>query len=89
MFLFKLQLFVLFSAGEIPQRIGVYSLADLGWDDDDEVIKMIKLLWWWSYYDDFNGDDCDSDGEITQSVDSLEVHPEDYQGEEAIFGLSL
>ena len=38
--------------------------------------------------DDFIGND-DNDDDITQSIDSLKVHPEDYRGDNGIFGLSL
>ena len=33
--------------------------------------------------------DADNDDNITQSIDSLKVHPEDYRGDNGIFGLSL
>ena len=53
------------------------------------LMRIIAMIYIGDVYcDDFIGDD-DNDDDITQSIDSLKVHPEDYRGDNGIFGLSL
>ena len=55
----------------------------------DVLMRMIAMIYIGDVCShDFIGND-DNGGDITQSPDSLKVHPEDYRGDNGIFGLSL